>query len=68
MGSVGNPSEIICDGIGSKQVLYLHYMRPLSLIWLCLFKDTNLCTIQTKQIMIMPKDMKLVRWIQGKSR
>ena len=30
-----------------------------------LFEDTNLCAIHAKHIMIMPKDMKLVRHIRG---
>ena len=30
-----------------------------------LFEDTNLCTIHTKRVMIMPKDIQLVRRIRG---
>ena len=32
---------------------------------ICLFEDTNLCTIHTKRVMIMPKDIQLVRRIRG---
>ena len=31
-----------------------------------LFKDTNLCAIHTKRVMIMPKDIQLARHIRGK--
>ena len=31
-----------------------------------LFEDTNLCAIHAKQVMIMPKDIQLVRHIRGK--
>ena len=30
-----------------------------------LFEDTNLCTIHTRQVTIMPKDIQLARRIQG---
>ena len=30
-----------------------------------LFKDTNLCAIHAKRVMIMPKDMRLALRIQG---
>ena len=32
----------------------------------CLFEDTNLCAIHAKRVMIMPKDIQLVRHIRGK--
>ena len=32
----------------------------------CLFEDTNLCTIHVKRVTIMPKDIQLVRCIRGK--
>ena len=31
----------------------------------CLFEDTNLCTIHAKRVMIMPKDIQLARRIRG---
>ena len=33
-----------------------------------LFKDTNLCTIHSKRVTIMPKDIQLARRIRGESR
>ena len=30
-----------------------------------LFEDTNLCTIHTKRVTIMPKDIQLARCIRG---
>ena len=30
-----------------------------------LFEDTNLCAIHMKRVMIMPKDIQLVRGIRG---
>ena len=30
-----------------------------------LFEDTNLCAIQAKRVMIMPKDIQLARRIRG---
>ena len=32
----------------------------------CLFEDTNLCTIHAKRVTIMPKDIQLARRIRGK--
>ena len=32
---------------------------------ICLFEDTNLCSIHAKRVMIMPKDIQLVRGIRG---
>jgi len=33
-----------------------------------LFEDTNLCTIHSKRVTIMPKDIQLARRIRGESR
>ena len=46
-------------------VLALHEAAEAYLV--CLFEDTNLCTICTKHITNMPKDMQLARRIWGKS-
>ena len=34
---------------------------------ICLMEDTNLCTIHSKRITILPKDMQLARRIQGET-
>ena len=52
--------------IQASAVLALHEAAESYIVRL--FKDNNLCAIHAKQIMIMPKDMKHVRWIWGESR
>ena len=52
--------------IQASAVIALHVATESYMVRL--FKDTNLCTIHAQQITIIPKDMKLVRQILGKSR
>ena len=47
----------------ASAILALHEVDESYLI--CLFEDANLCVIQSKQITIMPKDIRLVRCIRG---
>ena len=50
--------------IQTSAVLALHKAAEAYLIFL--MEDTNLCGIHTKRVMILPKDMQLVRRIRGK--
>ena len=49
--------------IQARAILALHEAAEGYLI--CLMKDTNLCTIHSKCITILPKDMQLACTIQG---
>ena len=58
--------EYVWYQIQASALLALHEAAKSYMVRL--FEDTNLCAIHAQQIMIMPKDMKLARQIQGKSR
>ncbi|XP_034027886.1 histone H3, embryonic-like [Thalassophryne amazonica] len=47
----------------SSAVMTLQEVRKAYLV--CLFEDTNLCTIHAKRVTIMPKDFQLACCIQG---
>ena len=54
-----------CHHIQARVVLALHEAMEAYLV--CLLEDTNLCTIHTKCVTILPKDMQLACRIQGEN-
>ena len=51
--------------IQAVAVLALHETTEAYLI--CLLEDTNLCTIHAKSVTILPRDMRLARWVWGEN-
>ena len=66
---IAGDSEIItsplCGKVRFKSAAIMALQEAAEAYLVGLFEDTNLCTIHTKRVTIMPKDIQLARRIHG---